>query len=65
MEKENFRRARQLPIKDFEDAVVAAVAEVSGSDYVVTRNTKDFVGASIPAITPAEFLEEIVGVESE
>jgi hypothetical protein len=62
-DKTNFQRARQLPLKDFEDGVVAAVAEASGSDYVVTRNVTDFAGSPIPAITPLEFLEAIAGIE--
>jgi predicted nucleic acid-binding protein len=37
-DKTNFRRARELPLKDFEDAVVAVAAEASGSEYIVTRN---------------------------
>ena len=62
-DKALFQRARQLPIKDFEDAVVAAVAESTGSDYIVTRNVSDFRGSPIPAISPSEFLEEIAGDE--
>jgi len=45
------------------DALVASVAEVTGCDYIVTRNTADFSGSPVPAITPTEFLEEIAGVE--
>ena len=64
VDKANFQRARQLPLKDFEDAVVAAVAEVSGSDFIITRNVTDFAGASIPAITPLEFLEHLATIEA-
>lgn len=59
VDKPDFQRARQLPMNDFEDAVVAVVAETTGSDYIVTRNVPDFFGSRIPAITPAEFLEEL------
>ena len=65
VDKANFQRARQLPLKDFEDAVVAVVAETTGSQYIVTRNGADFAGAPVPAITPAEFLEELASIESE
>ena len=34
-----FRRARELPINDFEDAVVASGAESSNCDYIVTRTS--------------------------
>jgi predicted nucleic acid-binding protein len=41
---------------DFEDAVIAAVAQREGADYIVTRNTKDFIASPVPAITPEDFL---------
>ena len=64
VDKANFQRARQLPLKDFEDAVVAVVAEATGSDYIVTRNVADFAGSPVPAITPIEFLEELASIEA-
>ena len=51
---------RSMP--DFEDAVVDAVAERSGASYILTRNIRDFVGSSVPAVTPAEFLKKQVEV---
>lgn len=50
-------RARALPMTDFEDNVVAAVAEASKCDYIVTRNVPDFAGSPVPAITATEFLK--------
>ena len=55
-DKAIFRRARQLSLGDFEDAVVASLAEASKCDYVVTRNVPDFAGSTVPAITPTGFL---------
>lgn len=49
-------RARSLPLTDFEDGVVASVAEATHCDYVVTRNVPDFRGSPVPAITPTDFL---------
>ncbi|MBO4682302.1 MAG: PIN domain-containing protein [Bacilli bacterium] len=43
-------------IKDFEDAVVDAVAVSIGADYILTRNKKDFEHSKVKAITPKEFL---------
>ena len=43
---------------DFEDAVVDAVAERHGACCILTRNTKDFIGSSIPAILPSDFLNK-------
>jgi len=51
------RRARALPMSDFEDNVVAAVVETSNCDYIVTRNVPDFAGSPVPAITPTDFLK--------
>lgn len=42
---------------DFEDALVAAVAERCRMDYIVTRNTKDFRESPVKALTPREFLD--------
>ena len=49
-------RALQLGWRDFEDAVQMAAAERSGSDYVVTRNVRDFTSGLVPAIQPAELV---------
>ncbi len=46
---------RSMP--DFEDAVVDAVAERNDASYIVTRNIKDFVGSSVRAVTPTDFLQ--------
>lgn len=63
--KTDFQRARQLQFKDFEDAVVAVVAEVTASQYIITRNVPDFSNSPVPVMTPAEFLEELASVETE
>ena len=52
----DIRTALTRPMPDFEDAVVDAVAERNGAGCIVTRNTKDFVGSAVPAITPADLL---------
>ena len=51
-----FLRARTLPLPDFEDAVVAAAAEATRCDVILTRNLPDFAGSPVPAIAPEEFL---------
>ena len=53
-----WREARLLPMPDFEDAVVATVARVSGSAFIITRNVEDFEGAAVPAILPVDFLSQ-------
>lgn len=42
---------------DFEDAVADAIAKRTGAVCILTRNTKDFAKSSVPAITPAEYVE--------
>lgn len=46
---------RTMP--DFEDAVADVVAEHNGASYILTRNTKDFIGSVVPAIIPTDFLK--------
>lgn len=46
--------SRQMP--DFEDALVDAVAERNEADWILTRNVRDFVGSTVPAVTPTEFM---------
>jgi hypothetical protein len=55
-DKSTLHRARQLTLGDFEDAVVASLAEASKCDHIVTRNVSDFPGSPVPAITPSDFL---------
>ena len=43
---------------DFEDAVIAATAARENADYIITRNTGDFIKSSVPAISPTDFLKK-------
>lgn len=54
--QKEFLRARSLTMSDFEDAVVASLAEAGRCRYIVSRNTGDFANSRIPACTPEEFL---------
>lgn len=44
---------------DFEDCLQAECAKAVGAAYIVTRDIKDFSGASIPAIMPKAFLQKL------
>ena len=48
-----------LRIKDFEDAVIAAIAKRERADYIITRNEADFSGSPVPAINPIEALTQL------
>ena len=54
--RESFMKARSLPFRDFEDAVVASVAELEQCECIVTRNIRDFKNSPVPAVTPEELL---------
>lgn len=43
--------------QDSEDCLQAECAEFFNADYIITRNTKDFIKSPIPALTPEEFLK--------
>jgi predicted nucleic acid-binding protein len=53
------RQALGLPMGDLEDALQAAAALAFDALFVVTRNSRDFKGSPIPAISPARFIKEI------
>lgn len=56
--KSLFFQARKLPMNDFEDAVIAVLAESSACDYIITRNSSDFKNSPIPPLTPEEFIQK-------
>jgi len=55
------QRALGLGMRDFEDAVCAAAAEVAGCDLVVTRNGKDFGDSPVTAVDPITALALVDG----
>ncbi|MDR3337684.1 MAG: PIN domain-containing protein [Treponema sp.] len=54
----DIQEAIKLGFSDFEDAVIAATASREQAGYIITRNVKDFSKSSVPAISPAEFLQQ-------
>ena len=55
-DKTSFLRARKMEISDFEDGVVASLADLTDCDLIITRNISDFKKSPIKALTPEEFL---------
>jgi len=53
------RAAHALAFKDFEDAVQYASASDARMDAIVTRDPADFVGATLPVLTPADLLRQL------
>lgn len=54
----DIRTALSSHMKDFEDAVVHAVAARNDAELILTRNVKDFTEATVKVLTPKEFLEQ-------
>ena len=50
--------AFNLAMDDFEDALFAQCAKRVRADYIVTRNTKDFVDSPVLSIEPDDFLDK-------
>ena len=56
--KSDVVKARNYGLRDFEDALVAAISEKACCEYIVTRNVKDYEGSSVKALTPGDFLRQ-------
>ena len=52
-------RAFDLPMTDYEDALLAYCAKRHRVDRIITRNVKHFAGSPIIAIEPGDFLETL------
>lgn len=52
----DIKKALHPEVIDFEDELISVCAKRANIDYIITRNTKDFASAPIPAITPEDFL---------
>jgi len=55
-DKNTLLHARNLKLRDFEDAVVTSVAASHRCDFIVSRNAVDFSTAPVKPISPADFL---------
>lgn len=49
-------KAAVMDFKDYEDALQSVCAERTNSDFIISRNVKDFQNSSVKAVTPEEFL---------
>ena len=59
---EDCHKAINLPMRDFEDALIAVCAEKANLDYIIT-NDKEFLKSmdiGIPAVSPVDFLSKLV-----
>ncbi|MDR0515047.1 MAG: PIN domain-containing protein [Coriobacteriaceae bacterium] len=50
-------RALDLPLSDYEDALLACCAKRHKAEYIVTRNLKHFEGSPLKVISPGDLLK--------
>jgi predicted nucleic acid-binding protein len=50
-------KALELPMNDYEDALLAECARRWGADLIISRDVKDFVNAPVHTVNPDEFLQ--------
>jgi predicted nucleic acid-binding protein len=54
--------ALNSPMTDYEDALLAQCAVRARTDYIITRNTKDFIVSPVSGITPTDFMDKFFNV---
>lgn len=59
LDQQALQAALTLPFTDYEDAVQHVFATGSQLDAIVTRNAKDFAGATLPILSPTELLQQL------
>lgn len=55
----DIQTALNSPLRDYEDAVVEAVASRHDASLILTRNTADYSGSAVRAITPSEYIRAL------
>ena len=55
----DMKEAAGMKWNDYEDAVQTATARRIHADCIITRNIRDYLQSTVPAYTPAEFLQRI------
>lgn len=55
IDESTLRDSLLSPISDYEDAVIEVSSIKTKIDYIISRNSKDFISSRIPTITPEQF----------
>lgn len=53
------QEALSYGIGDYEDAMIAAAANASGVDYLITRDAAGFLKSPVQAMSPQDFLKKV------
>jgi hypothetical protein len=56
--------ALTLPMRDYEDAVQCATADVCSLDAIITRDPRDYAAAPLPVFSPEDFLSQLRTADS-
>ena len=56
---DDIKKAAYLNFKDYEDALQSVCASRIKTNFIVTRNIKDFADSRVAAITPVELINRI------
>jgi predicted nucleic acid-binding protein len=59
VDRQTIETALSLKLKDFEDSIQLACANLNQLDAIVTRDQKDFVDSTLPIYSPTELLNQI------
>lgn len=59
LKPDDLKKAADMKLSDFEDAVQMVCAERINADFIVTRNIRDFSASKVTAVKPTELLERI------
>ena len=59
LREEDVKRAADMDIPDYEDALQCVQAARIKADFIVTRNLKDFKNSKVMAVKPSELLERL------
>lgn len=56
MDHDDIQNALESKFKDFEDGVQHFCARRNRCDYIITRNSKDYIFSEVEVIEPKEFI---------
>ena len=59
LKESDLLKATDVNFSDYEDAIQAVCSMRIKSDYIVTRNVKDYKNSKVPEVTPAELFARI------
>ncbi len=57
--EEVVKAIKMKEFRDFEDCLQDRCAKSIDAGYIITRNTADFSGSDIPAVSPEDFLGKV------